>query len=277
MPSDTSGASASHHAPLERSSFLRIRLTRDPEEAFAAVCRILFVGKVCDDNPADTLERCSEWIGGHGAESVTLADGSELHYVNKGDTYDATLCFASGRGFFVSSWGDEVEQADRRREQDEGERRCSYCSEWTDVGEPCGSCGRDPATGEPWPEPLRHVRLETGHTLRTWDTGRTTGRGMMGRTRIGYELRLPAGDVLFRGDDFGPSPLHADDSDDALRALVGFLTLRPGDTDADYFADYSAEQRAFAESSECEHLQWLYSEQGGGTFVDVDDEGSADA
>lgn len=119
-------------------------------------------------------------------------------------------------------------------------------------------------------EALRHVRLETGHTLRTWDTGRTRGTGMMARTRVGYELRNPACAVLFAGDDFGPSPLHADDADETLRGLCGFLFLRPGDTDRDYFAGYSAEQLAFASSGECEQLAFLYGEDGPGAFVEVE-------
>lgn len=121
-------------------------------------------------------------------------------------------------------------------------------------------------------ETLRHVRLETGHTLRTWDTGRTTGTGLMARTRIGYELRDPAGKVLFRGDDFGPGAATADDSNEALRGLCAFLFLRPGDTDREFFDGYSAEQLAFARSSECEQLAWLYSEEGPGTFAEVDGE-----
>ncbi len=130
---------------------------------------------------------------------------------------------------------------------------------------------------EPAIEPLRRVRLETGHVLRTWDTGRVSGRGMMARTRIGYELRGPAGNVLFRGEDFGPSPMHADDSDATLRALCGFLFLRPGDTDRDYFASYTAEQMAFATSDEADYLACLYSDDPSiaysshaGTFVDID-------
>ena len=131
---------------------------------------------------------------------------------------------------------------------------------------------------------LRHVRLESGHTLRTWDTGRTNGTGMMARTRIGYELCDPAGAVLFRGDDFGPSPMHADDSDETLRALLGFLTLRPGDTDREYFADYTPAQRAFAASDTCQLLQFIYSDDpsvvgsdNAGTFEDVDAEGEGRA
>lgn len=129
------------------------------------------------------------------------------------------------------------------------------------------------------PEPLRHVRLEGGFTLRTCDTGRTRGAGMMARTRIGYELADPDGVVLFAGDDFTSSPMHADDSDEALRTLCGFLFLRPGDTGREYFDGYSAAQMAFARSSECELLGYLYSDEGPGTFADIaaDGEGSADA
>ncbi|MGE3171788.1 MAG: hypothetical protein AB7O97_04130 [Planctomycetota bacterium] len=269
MASKPTGAVAPIHAPIERAEFFGIRLTRDSDAAFAAVARILADHRA---RPDFALERCSEWIDGFGVESLTLADDSELLYVNKGDTYDATLCYVAGRGFFVSSWGDVYEAADRDREQDQGERRCANCSEWSEPGEPCGSCGRDPETGDPWPEPLRHVLLDTGHTLRTWATGGLR----QGRTVVGYELADPSGSALFRDSDFYPSPLHADDADETLRALLGFLTLRPGDTNRDCFAGYSPAQQAFTESSECEALAYLYGEDGPGTFVDVDDaEGGA--
>ena len=122
--------------------------------------------------------------------------------------------------------------------------------------------------GEPMPELLREVILETGHALSMWDTGRTD----RGRTVIGYEFSDANGKRIFRGEDFRPSPLDADDSDETLRALLGFLTLQPGDTDADYFEAYSDEQREFAESSDCETLAWLYSEEGPGEFVYPEDE-----
>lgn len=122
---------------------------------------------------------------------------------------------------------------------------------------------------------LRHVRLESGHVLRTWDTSRTRN----GRTCIAYELRDRAGCLLFAGDDFCPSPLHADDSDATLRGLLGFLTLRPGDTDAEYFANYTPAQLAFARSDTCQLLAFIYSDdpsvvgsENEGEFVNVDDE-----
>jgi hypothetical protein len=92
---------------------------------------------------------------------------------------------------------------------------------------------------------LRHVLLDKGYTLRTWDTNRTDSHG---KSLLGYELSDGGGQVIFGGEDFRCSPVVALDSDDCLRSLLGFLTLRPGDTDADYFADYTADQMAFAES-----------------------------
>jgi len=262
------GAQAPKHAPIGHGAFLSIRLTRDPDEAYAAVCRILAGAR----DPEAALAECSPYVDGFGVEALALADGATLHYVNTGDTYRATLCHVADRGYFVSSWGDVYEAADRAHEEQSGERRCAYCSAWCEPAEPCGSCGRDPSTGDPMPETLRHVRLESGHTLRTWDTGRTRN----GRTCMGYELRDLAGAVLFRGEDFGPSPMHADDSDEALRALLGFLTLRPGDTDRECFANYTQAQLDFA-NEHGELLGFIYSDDvvgtdNAGTFEDVDGE-----
>lgn len=84
--------------------------------------------------------------------------------------------------------------------------------------------------------------------LATWDTCRVDSRG---QTRQAYLLRQldyvgkAKWTTIFEGDDFCGSPLHADDSDDTLRALLGFLTLCPGDTDPEYFNSYTPEQLYF--------------------------------
>ena len=85
--------------------------------------------------------------------------------------------------------------------------------------------------------------------LTTWDTNT---RDSYGKYRLGYRLSIgreqnaagnpPAWEVLFHGTDFGCSPLHAIDSDATVAGIMAFLTLRPGDTDAEYFADYSQVQ-----------------------------------
>ena len=74
--------------------------------------------------------------------------------------------------------------------------------------------------------------------------------------RIGYTLRQHEHGktaVIFSGKDFRPSPLHAWDADATVAGLMTFLTLRPGDTDADYFATYTPAQLAFRD----EHAEAL--------------------
>lgn len=120
---------------------------------------------------------------------------------------------------------------------------------------------------------LRRVRLtpyRKGYgptfTLIMWVTNRTDWRG---QTYIGYELRqhehsVPFGErwnlqaraklphtrttVLFTGEDFAGSPMHADDSDQCVASLLGFLTLRPGDTDREYFDNYTPAQLAYCDA-----------------------------
>lgn len=108
---------------------------------------------------------------------------------------------------------------------------------------------------------LRHVKIKsptiggTDYRLLTWDTGR---RFSTGQWKIGYAFwRDGEDDPIFVGEDCGVSPMHSIDSDDALRGLLGFLTLRPGDTDADYFAEYTPRQLSFAEG-DAEYLS-LYA------------------
>lgn len=83
-------------------------------------------------------------------------------------------------------------------------------------------------------------------TLSVFDSARASSGP---QTPLAYRLtQTGKRQPIFDGDDFGCSPCHAIDSDDMVRSLMGFLTLRPGDTDADYFAAYTPEQIAF-----CDH------------------------
>lgn len=116
---------------------------------------------------------------------------------------------------------------------------------------------------------LRNVVLgDTGYRLAVWDTERNASTGQL---LLAYVLSSPDGTVIFKGDDFGCSPMHAIDSDESLRALLGFLTLRPGDTDEEYFANYTRRQRAFAQD-EAEALQMWAEEEYADDYplVDVD-------
>jgi len=107
---------------------------------------------------------------------------------------------------------------------------------------------------------LRRVRIKPYRegagpefNLITWDSGRYH---RYGQPLIGYRLTMVEGHkrtVLFEGEDFGCSPLHEIDSDRCLAGIMQFLTLKPGDTDSDYFRDYTPAQLEFCET----HAEWL--------------------
>jgi hypothetical protein len=110
-------------------------------------------------------------------------------------------------------------------------------------------------------EVIRRVRLAPYRkgmgprfALTVWDTGRIVG----GKCQLGYRLNEVNGNrrsTLFEGEDFRCSPLHAIASDETMGALLGFLTLRPGDTDPEYFADYTPQQLEFCDQH-AESLAW---------------------
>lgn len=72
-------------------------------------------------------------------------------------------------------------------------------------------------------------------------------------TDIAYRLTQDGKD-LFKGRQYRVGAGTCADSDDSVRGLMGFLTLRPGDTDREYFDNYTPEQMAFAEG-DAEYLQ----------------------
>lgn len=81
--------------------------------------------------------------------------------------------------------------------------------------------------------------------LALWDTGRFDHHG---KFIVGYRLTKRhhrRTTVLFEGEDFATS--DAIDGDGAVAGLMGFLTLRKGDTDPEYFSRYTAEQLEFSE------------------------------
>ena len=94
-----------------------------------------------------------------------------------------------------------------------------------------------------------------GVTVRLYDTG---GRDDYGQAQLAY--RLSSGSqVIFEGDDFGPSPLHAIDGVETVRGLLSFLTPQPGDTDDEYFKDYTQAQTDWAASAQADDIRsYLY-------------------
>lgn len=107
-------------------------------------------------------------------------------------------------------------------------------------------------------ELLRHIRIGGVFELKMWATARIDNRG---QTIIAYDFRRTGSEEpIFAAEDFAGSPMHGDDSNEVVEALLGFLTLRPGDTDQDYFEEYTKEQMDFALSQMCETMQLEASE-----------------
>ena len=90
---------------------------------------------------------------------------------------------------------------------------------------------------------------EEGFTLTLWDTQNTD---RMGKSVLAYNLTDsdwnddPIGSYgkypIFVGSDFSCSPLHAVDSDETVKSLLEFLSLRKGDVDSEYFENYTERQ-----------------------------------
>lgn len=74
------------------------------------------------------------------------------------------------------------------------------------------------------------------------------------RVRVSYTFHKN-NIVLFTGEDFHPSPLYEPICKQAAISLLGFLTLKEGDTDKEYFENYTPAQLGFSQSQDCEELQ----------------------
>lgn len=99
-----------------------------------------------------------------------------------------------------------------------------------------------------------------GYTVNLQETNR---RATTGQIKTKYSLVSPDGTVIFSGNDLGCSPMHAPESRENAIALLGFLTVKPGDTDEDYFKDYTPEQLAWCQSDDCEDLSIFTDEDYG--------------
>ena len=89
-----------------------------------------------------------------------------------------------------------------------------------------------------------HIRTWAAGAFRLalYDTHRRDG--FCGKDRQAYEF-FHDDRLIFQGEGFFASPLHSLDGDETVAALLAFLSLRPGDTNPDWFAAYSAGQRAW--------------------------------
>lgn len=98
--------------------------------------------------------------------------------------------------------------------------------------------------------------------VRLYDTGKTRD----GKHVVAYTLEQRQNkdgvhdphtqehnEIIFEGDDYCCSPLHAIDSNESVESLMSFLTVREGDTDSEYFDGYTERQIEFRD----EHAEAL--------------------
>lgn len=104
-------------------------------------------------------------------------------------------------------------------------------------------------------ELIRILRLN-GTTLRVFDLFK---RDSMGKSILGYEFKVGR-KVLFQGEDIHCPPCYSIDSLQTAYSILSFLTLRPGDTDKEYFENYTEEQQEWVLSDKCEYLSSLVSD-----------------
>ena len=101
-----------------------------------------------------------------------------------------------------------------------------------------------------------------GYVLRLFDAGTDDeGREVLSYafSDLFWTWQGDFGRRLFVGSDYRPSPLHALDSEESIAGLLGFLSLREGDTDSEYFNGYDERQLAWRDSDRSEELQLLVS------------------
>lgn len=104
-----------------------------------------------------------------------------------------------------------------------------------------------------------------GYELRLYDAG-TDDEGREVLRYVFHDLGWSeqSGRRLFVGGDYRPSPMHSVDGRESIAGLLGFLSLREGDTDRDYFDGYDERQLAWRDSERSELLQLIVHEMEGG-------------
>jgi hypothetical protein len=196
-----------------------------------------------------------------------------------------------GDGFLHETWSDMMEEALREaeanlsvaqrrqanrlidefdREHHIGEERVAHRPEETAPAVPTRA-GREAIAQRQTTAGLQQWNLagippaSYGDLIRTWeedgfrvdlyDTGRVDAHG---RTDLAYRF-WDGNELLFEGEDFANSPQHATDSDQTLGGLLFFLSIQPGDTDDEYFRNYTPRQMEWARSRRAEELSLLSS------------------
>ena len=97
-----------------------------------------------------------------------------------------------------------------------------------------------------WQNDSFRVTLEHSH----WGNGREYLKYEF------YDFQV-SNSPVFQGNDFSSSPMVESQSEDSVMSLLGFLSCQEGDTDDEYFKDYTQEQLAWRDSFRCDDIKML--------------------
>lgn len=91
-----------------------------------------------------------------------------------------------------------------------------------------------------------------------WDTNEVDE--LTGKSQLAYRLcarhEPDLWEIIFAGEEYRPGLGLGTDSDASLGCLLGFLSLKRGDTDDEYFTDYTERQLKWAEEHGEELALW---------------------
>jgi hypothetical protein len=109
-------------------------------------------------------------------------------------------------------------------------------------------------------DPDRHIHTwsDSGFVLILWsryEPGTRLPNSIMTAYRLIDKENNPP--TIVEGYDFGASPMHAWNDPQSIGALIGFLTVRPGDTDPEYFDRHTPVHLAWLKTMRSEELQSL--------------------
>lgn len=120
--------------------------------------------------------------------------------------------------------------------------------------------------------PITDETFRPWHLMRTWskdgflvelfETG-FTDYERYGHTYVAYRFydvdyafETGNADPIFAGTDYGIPSGQTIDGDHAVRGILGFLSIRPGDTDAEFFDGYTERQLAWVDARAEELNLW---------------------
>lgn len=82
-------------------------------------------------------------------------------------------------------------------------------------------------------------------TVKVYDTGKTVPNGPQQALLSDLLSSEFPGKPIFKDFSTGCSPLVAIDSDESIASIISGMCMRPGDTDRDWFDNYTPEQWEF--------------------------------